>query len=39
MNAPKASYMTLAMHGMWFFNAGHSIPEASSIDCSSHVIE
>jgi hypothetical protein len=31
--------MTCAMHGMWFLNAGHSIPEASSVNCSSHVIE
>jgi hypothetical protein len=24
---------------MWFLNAGHSIPQASSIDCSSCVIK
>jgi hypothetical protein len=39
MNAPKASYMTCAMDGMWFLNAGHSIPEASRVDCSMHVIK
>jgi len=39
MNAPKASCMTCAMHGMWFLSAGHSIAEASSIDCSSRVIK
>jgi len=39
MNSPKASCMTCAMHCMWFLNAGHSIPEASSVDCSSRVME
>ena len=39
MNALKASCMTCAMHGMWFLSAGHLIPEASSVDCSSRVIE
>jgi len=39
MNAPKASCMMCAMQGMWFLNAGHSISEASSVDCSSCVIE
>jgi len=38
-NAPIASWMTCAMHGLWFLNAGHSIPEASRIDCDSQVIE
>jgi hypothetical protein len=38
-NAPKASWMTCAMHGMWFLNAGHSIPQSSSVDYSSCVIE
>jgi hypothetical protein len=27
------------MHRKWFLDAGHSIPEASNDDCSSHVIE
>jgi len=36
--APNARCMLCAMHGMWFLNAGHSIPEASSGDCSSRVI-
>ena len=39
MNAPKASCMTCALHGMWFLNGGHSIPEDSRVDCSSQVIE
>jgi len=39
MNAPEASCMMCAMHGMWFLNAGHSIPEASSVNSSSCVIE
>jgi len=39
MDAPKASWMTCPMHGIWFLNAGHSIPEASSVDSSSRVIE
>jgi len=39
MNAPKASCMMCAIHGIWFLNAGHSIPEASSVDCSSRNIE
>jgi len=39
MNAPKASCMTCAMHGMWFPNAGHLIPEALSVDCRLQVIE
>jgi len=39
MNAPKASCMTCAMHGMWFLNASHSIQEASSVDCSLRIIE
>jgi len=39
MNALKARCMTCAMHGMWFLNAGLTIPEASSVDCSSRVIE
>jgi len=39
MNAPKANCMMCAMQGMWFLNGGHSIPEASSVDCSSRVIE
>jgi hypothetical protein len=38
MNAPKASCMTWAMHGMWFLNASHWIPEALSVDCSLRVI-
>jgi len=38
-NAPKASWMACAMHGVWFLNAGQSIPEASRIDCHSLVIE
>jgi len=37
-NAPEASCMTCAMQGMWFLNPGHSIPEASSVDCSSRVL-
>jgi len=39
MYAPKASWMTCAMHGMWFFIAGHIILEGSRGDCSSRVIE
>jgi len=39
MNAPESSCMTCAMWRIWFLNAGHSIPEASSVDCSSRVIE
>jgi len=39
MNTPNASCMTRAMHGMWFPNAGSSIPEAWSVGCSSHVIQ
>jgi len=39
MIAPKARCMTCAMEGMWFLDAGHSIPEASRGDCSSRVIE
>jgi len=39
MNAPIAGWMTCAMYGMWFLNAGHSISEASSVDSSSRVIE
>jgi len=38
-NAPKASCIMCAMHGMWFFNASYSIPEASIVDCSSSVTE
>jgi len=39
MNAPNASCMTCAMHGMGFLKAGHSIREASSVDCCSRVME
>jgi len=39
MNAPKASWMTCAMHGIWFLNAGHTIPEASRVDCDSWVLQ
>jgi len=39
MNAPTASCMTCSTHGIWFLNAGQSIPEAASVDCSSRVIE
>jgi hypothetical protein len=39
MNAPNASWVTCAIHGMWLCKAGHSIPEGSSDDCSSWVIE
>ena len=39
MNAPNASWLTCAIHGMWFHNPGHRILEAWSIDCSSQVIE
>jgi len=38
-NAPNASWLTCAIHRMWLLNAGHSIPEAWSVDCSSQVIE
>jgi len=38
-NAPEASSMMCAMHGMRYLNAGHSIPEASSVYCISSVIE
>ena len=39
MNAPKASWMACAIHGMWFHNAGYSIPEAWRVDCNLRVIE
>ena len=39
MNAPRASWMVRAMHGMWFLKAGNWIADASSVDCSSRVIE
>jgi len=39
MNTPTASCMTCAMPGMWFLNAGRSIPAASSVGCSSRVTE
>jgi len=39
MYAPKTSCMTCAMHDMWCLNAGHWIAEASSVDCSSRVID
>jgi len=39
MNSPPASGMMCALHGMWFLSAGHSIAEASSVECSSCVIE
>ena len=39
MNAPPASCMTCAMQGVRFLKGGHWIPEASSVDCSSHVIK
>jgi len=39
MNAPRASCMTCAVHGMWFLDAGHSIPEVSTVDWSLPVIE
>jgi len=39
MNAPKASWMTCAMHGMWLLIAGHMILEQSTVDCSSWGIE
>ena len=38
-NIPKASWMACAMHGMWCLIAGHTIPEASRVDCSSRVIK
>ena len=39
MHAPKARCMMSGMHGIWFLNAGHWIAEASSVYCSSRVIE
>jgi len=39
MIALKASCMTCSMHAKWFLNAGPSIPQASSIDWSSGVVE
>jgi len=39
MNAPKASCLTCAMHGMWFLEVGHWIAEASGVDCGWRVIE
>jgi len=39
MNAPKASWKTCPMHGMWFLNAGHSIPVASRVNYRSRVID
>ena len=38
-NAPRASWMTCALHGMGCVNAGHSIREGSRVDCSSRVSE
>jgi len=32
INAPKASCMMCPIQGRWFLNAGHSIPESSSVD-------
>jgi len=29
--------MTCALHGMWFLNAGYTIPDVSRVDCSSVV--
>jgi hypothetical protein len=39
MYTPIASCMTCPMDGMCFLNAGHSIRETSSVDCSSRAIE
>jgi len=39
ISAPEASWMTRAMHGMWFLKSGHWIAEASSVDCNVSVIE
>jgi len=39
MNAPKASCVTCALQGMWFLKSGQLIPEASSGNYSSRVIE
>jgi len=39
MNAPKASWMTCAIQGIWFLNAGHTMWKATRVDCSSWVIE
>jgi len=39
LNPPKPSCMMCPIHGMWFFNAGHLMPEGSRVDCSSWVIE
>jgi hypothetical protein len=38
INSPKASSMMCTIHGMLFHKAGHSIPVASSVNCSSWVI-
>jgi len=38
-NAPIAGCMMCAMYGMWFLNAGNSIPETSRLNCSSRVLE
>jgi hypothetical protein len=39
VNAPEASWMRCTMHGRWFLNAGHSMPEASRVGSNSQVIE
>jgi len=39
VNAPKASFMMCATHGMWFLNAGRSIPEASWVHCNPQLVE
>ena len=39
MNTPVTSFMTCAMHGMWFLNAGNWMREAWKVDCSLQVIE
>jgi hypothetical protein len=38
-NALAASFIMCTSHGTWFLNPGHSIAEASSVDCSLHVIK
>jgi len=38
-NTPQASWMTCAMHDMWFVNAGHTILEASKVNCNMGIME
>jgi len=39
INALKRSWMPCDIHGMWFRKGDHSIPQTSSVFCSSWVME